>query len=98
MAEMGANQSGDRQRFERELLEHIRLARNEYRTALVAASALTVKHRDLDLGHPDGAVARRQAARLETEALHHYRCALKNYMDFVVRGVPPPVSAEQQDQ
>jgi hypothetical protein len=75
------------QEAENKLLDKVRAARQQYSSA---ASRLADACNDqLNMEHPDGAFALRQAVSSELMALQEYANALRALADFVMRGKQP---------
>ena len=79
----------DEREHRQRLLEETRAAEQAYRQAVAHSKAMLARFRDVPLGHPDGDLNRRQAARAEACALEKYRNALKAFTEVVLNGKPP---------
>ena len=87
----------DLETTEAELFLRVTAAKNAYQEAKARVTSLNRVALDTGLTHSDGALALRQALRIEREALDRYSDALKSFTDFVLRhkirqpdyGVPP---------
>jgi len=69
---------------ESELEEKVRLARQEYESAVGKARRLVEQSQDLGLDHPDGISALRNATHLQRAASQQYSEAVKALYEFVL--------------
>ena len=80
---------GDSNRIKRGLRDDVRAAEAAYKQAVAHSRAIAERFGSLRHGHPDGAEARRQAARAEAAALEKYRSRVKVFSDWVLDGKSP---------
>ncbi len=85
-----SNLLDERRRLERKLLEKLKAAEHDYRSAAADFKSLSEQSKDLGLAHPDGRQAIRNAVASERAAMQKYQAALRAFTDFVVSGIMPP--------
>jgi hypothetical protein len=76
-------------RIESRLLKRLNTASDDYQLAKAKAARLQGINADVDLHNTDGALALREASRMESAAMHRYIEALDRYKYFLSNFIVP---------